>query len=136
VSQDSPDVETKVGAVLVHGTTGAILGSGLNGFIRGGPDFDLPKTRPDKHLYIIHAESNLLANCARHGISTDGCFIFCTLSPCINCARLLFQAGIGRVVFKDKYRDFDKNRDMLDLEFNLTEEHGYFILDLKPKGAL
>ena len=133
VSELSPDAQTKVGAILIHGKTGAVLGSGYNGFIRGGPDNELPNTRPDKYPYIIHAESNLIANCARHGISTDECFIFCTLSPCINCIRLLYQSGIDTVFFKDTYADFNKNLQMKDVCFELSKIGNFNIIKIKPK---
>lgn len=122
IADMSPDEQTKVGALLINGKTGAVLGSGYNGFIRGACDHKLPKTRPDKYPYMVHAEANLLCNSARHGISTDDCFVFCTLSPCVNCLRLLYQAGISVVYFKDKYSDFDTNLNMLDIEISLTQE--------------
>lgn len=120
VAADSPDEQTKVGALLIHSTSGAVIGSGYNGFIRKGPDQDLPKTRPDKYKYIIHAETNLLYNCCRHGIVTEKCFVYCTLSPCVNCLRALYQAGIKEVYFKEKYRDFEENCNMKDLDLNVT----------------
>ena len=119
IAVDSPDEQTQVAALLIHKKTGAVLGSGFNGFIRGGPDYCLPKTRPKKYEYIVHAEANLIANCARHGVSTDECFLYCTLSPCVGCARLLYQAGISKVYFKEMYRDFEKNSNMKDLVFSV-----------------
>ena len=68
-AKKSPDAETKVGAVLVNNKTGAVIAMGFNGFIRGACDILLPKTRPDKYVYMVHGEVNLIANCARHGIS-------------------------------------------------------------------
>lgn len=52
-----------------------------------------------------HAEANALAFAAHQGISTDGCTLFVTVSPCDVCARLLIAAGITRVVYAEKYRD-------------------------------
>lgn len=52
-----------------------------------------------------HAEANALAFAARQGISTDGSTCYLTLSPCLNCARLLIAAGIDRVVWSTTYRD-------------------------------
>lgn len=135
VSEDSPDAQTKVGALLIHGVTGAVLGSGYNGFIRGAPDDKLPKTRPDKYPYMVHAEANLLVNCCRHGVSTDECFLYCTLSPCVNCLRLIYQAGISKVYFKDVYSDFQKNIQMLDMHPMVEEINNgeYYALHLKPR---
>lgn len=134
VARQSPDEQTKVGALLIHGKTGAVISSGFNGFVRKGPDDILPKTRPNKYDYIVHAETNLICNCARHGISTDRCFIYCTLSPCIHCLRQVYQSGIQWVFFKDTYRDFDKNKMMLDLHLKVTEiDGGYYGLKIEPR---
>ena len=128
----SPDEETKVGALLIHNHTGAVLGSGYNGFVRGAPDNQLPKTRPDKYEYIIHAETNLIFNCAKHGISTNDCFVFCTLSPCINCSRALYQAGIKEVYFHTPYRDFQKNVKMKDICIHTNGIFEYHHMYLTP----
>lgn len=133
VSADSPDAETKVGYVLVHGDTGAIIATGFNGFIRGAKDAALPKTRPAKYPYMVHSEANLICNAVRHGIKTDGCYLVGTLSPCINCLRLIYQSGISTIVFRDKYTDFEKNCEMEDLEVNLTQQDGFYRIDLKPR---
>lgn len=136
VSRQSPDEQTKVGALLIHGKTGAVISTGYNGFVRGGPDATLPKTRPNKHKYIIHAEINLLCNCARHGISTDDCFVYSTLSPCINCLRALYQSGIYVVYFKNKYRDFNENEEMKDLSLvleKITDDH--YKINVSPRSS-
>ena len=133
IAELSPDTETQVGAVLVNSKTGAVLSSGFNGFVRKAPDQNLPKTRPDKYQYMVHAEANLIYNCARHGISTDECFVYCTLSPCANCCRAIYQCGITTVVFKDKYRDFDTQAKMLDLTWTLTSIGEFTIMELKPR---
>ena len=133
VSEMSPDEETQVGALLISIKTGAVLGSGFNGFIRKANDAVLPKTRPDKYPYMVHAETNMIYNCARHGISTDECFVFSTLSPCVNCCRAIYQSGIATVIFKDKYRDFDTQAAMLDLKWTLTSLGDFTIMELKPR---
>lgn len=134
VAELSPDAQTQVGALLISNKTGAVLSSGYNGFIRGAPDDKLPTTRPDKYPYMVHAETNLIYNCARHGVSTDECFVFCTLSPCINCMRALYQCGIRTVYIKDIYRDFDKNFEMQDIKINMSEAGGGFtVLELEPR---
>lgn len=53
----------------------------------------------------VHAEQNAIAYAARHGISTDGATLYCTLSPCLNCAKQLINSGIIRVVYLEQYRD-------------------------------
>lgn len=127
VAKRSHDAETKVGSLLVNNITGAIIATGCNGFIRGADDSKLPNTRPDKYPYIIHSEQNLIANCARHGISMENTMLVCTMSPCLNCMRMLWQCGITKVVVKEKYRDFDAvlaAQDM-NVETRSTEEGFY-----------
>lgn len=53
----------------------------------------------------VHAESNAIAFAARHGIATEGSTLYSTLAPCYDCAKLLINAGIERVVYKNNYRD-------------------------------
>jgi len=115
IAKKSTDAETKVGAILVNTKTGAILASGYNGFVRGAPDLELPNTRPDKYPYMIHAEQNLICNCARHGISMDNCIIICTLSPCVRCMRYLWQCGITTIICKELYGDVGSINSMEDL---------------------
>lgn len=118
VSVRSQDEETKVGAILVKNDTGMIVGTGHNGFVRGAPDDLLPKVRPEKYKFMVHAEENLVAHCARNGIGIDNCKLIITLSPCQRCLRLMFQAGITEVICRDIYRDH--SIDMEDLK--ITEE--------------
>ena len=127
VSKRSHDAETKVGAVLVNDSSGAIIATGFNGFVRGANDSSLPCTRPDKYEYILHAEQNLMANCARHGISMEGCTLICTLSPCKTCMRLIINCGITKVVARDLYRDFQEILNMLDVKTGmLTRDDGLY----------
>lgn len=128
VSKFSKDENTKVGAILVDPDDGAIVAVGYNGFVRGSPDYLIPKTRPEKYKYTIHAELNLLLNCARHGISVKNKIVYCTHSPCNNCARHLKNAGINKIIFKNLYANEILQED-LDLKFSLKKEKNYFILN-------
>lgn len=126
-AQGSHDSETKVGSVLIT-QDGAIIATGTNGFISGAPDHKLPNTRPEKYPYIVHSEMNLIAHCARLGISTNNCALVCTMSPCVSCMRLLFQSGIKEVVFKTAYRDFEDVRKMADIDIFVTKISNYTVL--------
>jgi dCMP deaminase len=59
------------------------------------------KTKPE----VIHAESNAIAKLARSHNSGLGADIFITYSPCLECAKLIYQSGIGRVFYGEDYRD-------------------------------
>jgi len=105
-AQNSYAIRNKVGAVFVR--DGRIISSGWNGQPKGFDncceekleDGSL-KTLPT----VIHAEANALCFCAKNGISLKDCDAFITLSPCMNCALLLIQAGIKNVYYYEDYRD-------------------------------
>jgi dCMP deaminase len=131
-AKKSHDEETKVGACLVHLDGSTPIAIGYNGFVRGAKDKDLPRTRPEKYKFVVHAEANLIANCARLGISMKGCELYCTLSPCIHCMRLLFQCGITKVYAKELYKDFDEIKEMADIQIEVKQlDNGYFLLTYK-----
>lgn len=129
----SPDQETKVGSVLIRKDNGAIVATGFNGFARKANDKVLPKVRPDKHKYIIHSESNLLSNCLRNNIPINNGIVFCTLSPCVNCMRLLWQAGITEVIVRDLYREFNIS-EIIDIivEVNQLKDTKYYYIKYNP----
>ena len=57
--------------------------------------------------YVLHAEANAITKLARSSNNSDGSTIYITASPCIECAKLIIQAGIKRVVYGEKYRLMD-----------------------------
>lgn len=132
IAENSPDSQRKVGAVLVKIDGGEVVAQGYNGYVRGTKTA-LPTTRPEKYQYIIHAEKNLILNCARNGVSTKGCYLICTLSPCSVCMRESFQAGISTIYFKDKYKDFENQLSMKDLHIELTKIKDYYRIKLSTK---
>lgn len=131
VSLASPDEETKVGGILVSNKEQGIIATGFNGFIRGAPDERLPKVRPDKYSVIQHCEQNIVAHCARYGISSRDTTLYITLSPCLQCIRQLYNAGIMKVVYRDKYRDYEQLFNLPDLEVKESCSH---TLDLLPRS--
>jgi dCMP deaminase len=130
VSLRAHDEQTKVGAVLVKNDTGMVVATAHNGFVRGAPDDLLPKTRPEKYEYMMHAEDNLISHCAKSGISVDNCSLVITMSPCQKCLRLLWQSGITQVICKNLYRDHCIDMKDLKIEQEQTEE-GFFKLIYK-----
>jgi len=92
-----------------------------NTFIQGASG--LPNTRPDKYEYIIHAEANLVYTAAREGHPLKDDIVLCTLSPCQNCIRIMFQAGIREIYYKDTYRVH--NIEMRDIKVTETK-HGQY----------
>jgi dCMP deaminase len=116
IAERSHDAETQVGAVLVKMDTETVIAQCYNGFVRGAPDEELPNTRPDKYEYMCHAEQNLITHCARQGISMENTYVVCTHSPCKVCMRMLWNAGVKKVVVKQKYKDFHEILEMRDLK--------------------
>ena len=60
-------------------------------------------TKPE----VLHAESNAISKCAKWNSSTEGATLYVTLSPCFDCAKLIIQSGISRVVYLEPYRDLN-----------------------------
>jgi dCMP deaminase len=56
-------------------------------------------------IRTVHAEANAIAFAARAGVGTEGCVLYTTLAPCRECAKLIVNAGIIRVVYHHSYRD-------------------------------
>lgn len=138
VSQRSHDEETQVGAILIKNDSSAIVATGYNGFIRGAQDDELPSKRPDKYEYILHAEQNLIFNCAKHGIGTQNTTLICTHTPCRLCMRMLFSCGITQVIAKSLYRDWQDilHMDDLAVDYMFCKDTGYYYLTYllnKPK---
>lgn len=70
--------------------------------ITGDNEFTL-KTKPE----VLHAETNAIAKLAKSGNSSDGAVLFVTHSPCLDCAKLIYQSGINSVYYRNSYRSED-----------------------------
>jgi len=68
---------------------------------------DLGNYRLTTKSEVIHAESNAILKAAKNGTSVDGATLYLTLSPCIDCSKLILQSGIKRVVYLNDYRNLD-----------------------------
>ena len=103
VSTLSHCVRSKVGAVLVQG--GNIISFGYNGTPSGMDNCCEENNVTLPH--VIHAEVNAILKAAKTGNSVDGSTLYLTLSPCLDCSKLILQAGIKRVVYLETYRNLD-----------------------------
>lgn len=100
-SRRSTCPKKSVGAVLVR--DGRIIATGYNGVLPNMPhDLGMDSFG---NTHTVHAESNIIAFCAKEGISTKGATLYVTLSPCEKCAELIVQAGITKVFYVEQYRD-------------------------------
>jgi dCMP deaminase len=91
----------QVGAILVKDRM--IISDGYNGTPSGFENVCEDESGVTKP-YVLHAEANAITKVARSNNSSEGATLYVTTSPCIECAKLIIQAGIKRVVFYDKYR--------------------------------
>ncbi len=91
----------QVGALIVKEKM--IISDGYNGTPVGFENI----CEDENHLtkpYVLHAEANAITKIARSNNSSEGATLYVTASPCIECAKLIIQAGIKRVVYGEKYR--------------------------------
>lgn len=106
-AQQSYANKRRVGAILVN--NGAIISEGWNGTPSGFEnecEDTIQIGYPDRPIYelhtkpyVLHAESNAITKCAKHGRATLGSTLYVTCSPCMECSKLIIQAGIKRVVY-------------------------------------
>ena len=91
----------KVGALVVKEKM--IISDGYNGTPSGFENICEDATNTTKP-YVLHAEANAITKLARSSNNSDGATLYVTASPCIECAKLIIQAGIKRVIYGEQYR--------------------------------
>ena len=91
----------QVGALIVKDKM--IISDGYNGTPAGFENICEEESGATKP-YVLHAEANAITKVAKSGNSSLGATLYVTASPCMECAKLIFQSGIKRVVYKDEYR--------------------------------
>jgi len=100
-SQNSYCQRRKVGALLVKEKM--IISDGYNGTPSGFENVCEDENNQTKP-YVLHAEANAITKVARSNNSSEGATLYVTSSPCLECSKLIIQAGIKRVVFTESYR--------------------------------
>jgi dCMP deaminase len=99
-AKNSYCIRRQVGAIIVKGRM--IISDGYNGTPEGFENVcedENNKTKP----YVLHAEANAITKVAKSNNSSEGSTLYVTTSPCLECAKLIIQSGIKRVVFSDLY---------------------------------
>lgn len=91
----------RVGAIIVKDSM--IISDGFNGTPSGFENICEDESGHTK-AYVLHAEANAITKVARSNNSSEGATLYVTASPCIECAKLIIQSGIKRVVFDEMYR--------------------------------
>ncbi len=103
----------KVGAVLVKNKK--VLATGYNGAPKDivhcevtgclREEMGVPSGQRHEICRGVHAEQNLVAQAAFHGVKTEGAAVYCTHQPCIICTKILINAGVEKIYFKNAYAD-------------------------------
>lgn len=117
ISSMSLATRAKVGALIVK--DGNIISMGWNGMPSGFPNEDIEIKHEDGSLttnpLVLHAESNAILKCAKNdSSSSNGAALYVTMSPCVECTKLIIQAGIKKVLYRTQYRNTD-SLDVLQL---------------------
>ena len=100
-AENSYCTRRKVGALIVKDRM--IISDGYNGTPSGFENVCELEDGTTKS-YVLHAEANAITKIAKSGNNSDGATLYVTMSPCIECAKLIIQSGIKRVVYCEKYR--------------------------------
>ena len=100
-SQNSYCKRRQVGALIVKDKM--IISDGYNGTPSGFENICEDENNQTKP-YVLHAEANAITKVAKSGNSSEGSTLYVTSSPCLECSKLIIQAGIKRVVFTESYR--------------------------------
>jgi dCMP deaminase len=111
VATRSTCLRREVGAILVRDRR--ILSTGYNGAPQGLPHClevgclreaeNIPSGQRHELCRAIHAEQNAIIQAARHGISVVGATLYCTTQPCVICTKMLINAGVGKIYFREGY---------------------------------
>ena len=113
----------RVGALIFKDKM--IISDGYNGTPSGFENVCEDENNVTKP-YVLHAEANAITKIARSGNNSDGATLYVTTSPCIECAKLIIQAGIRRVIYGEKYRIEDGinllKRANIDVEYVSVDE--------------
>ena len=123
VADWSKDPSTVVGCILMDPASNTSVSEGFNGFPRAvNDDIESRWVRPDKYLWVAHAERNSVYNAARLGRATLGTWAFMNFepTPCTGCAQALIQAGVVRIVGPD--RPFEGKGAMWEKELRIAAE--------------
>ena len=99
-AERSPCERLQVGCLLVK--ENRIISQGYNGFLPGCPHESI--VRDNHEQATLHAEQNALMDCAKRGVSCEGCTAYVTHYPCIICARLLLAGGIKKINYLNDYK--------------------------------
>jgi len=120
VAQQSYAEDHKVGAVIVKDDN--IISFSYNGTPRGWNNETQNSNGQTKSM-VLHAETQAIAKVSRSTLSSNGATIYSTLSPCIDCSKLIYQVGIKRLVYIDTYKCTDGLKFLMANDVLVNEEY-------------
>lgn len=137
LSELSYSRRSKVGCVIVS-EDGQIISQGWNGMPKGMPNCCEHEENGQlvTNKEVLHAESNAITKCAKWGTEKiEGSTAYVTLSPCMECSKLLLQVGIKRVVYLEKYRILEglqllKNMGVEINYLDITSDNGPMLFNI------
>lgn len=120
----STDTSTQNGAIIVRG--GRVIAGGSNHFPSGVAEFPERLVRPEKYLYVVHAETSAIYDAARKGKSTDGAAMYSPWAACGECAKAIIEAGITKLVVHEEAISQSHGQwvDSIKLALGMFEEAG------------
>lgn len=111
-----------VGCILVKDNR--IISQGYNGFLSGHPHESIVINNHE--IATIHAEQNAIIDCAKRGVNCNNSTAYITHFPCINCLKILVQAGIEKIYYINDYKNDNENIEKLKINMpiiKLDENH-------------
>lgn len=128
--QKSQDPSFKVGAVIVDDRN-RLLCTGYNGLPRGIAFRPNYHERPDKYMWMVHAEQNAIFNAAAAGTRLEGSILYTVKHPCVECCKAIVQTGIRGVYYSEDYSSVevaqfepDNWRSKMYAAFDMLREAG------------
>ena len=104
----SKDIKKQVGACLVS-EDNKIISTGYNGLKAGCSDNIDWNNRELVHSLVLHSEMN----CLLYATSKfNNARLYCTLSPCKECTKLIASSGVAKIIYKEKYKDYNNVEDI------------------------
>jgi dCMP deaminase len=106
-----------VGCILVKDNR--IISQGYNGFLSGHPHKSI--IVHNHEIATIHAEQNAIIDCAKRGVNCNNSIAYITHFPCINCLKMLVQAGIEKIYYIDDYKNDYENISKLNINIPIIK---------------
>ncbi len=125
IAQTSTDLSTQNGAIVVN-PGGEVIGSGANVFPNNVETTIERLQRPQKYLFVVHAESNAILNAAKKGLTTEGATLYSPWAACASCAHAIIQSGIVSVVAHKESmdRNHSKWNESIEAALQMFKEAG------------